>query len=277
MPPFESLLRKSAGKPTRIEDDMTQAIPAEAPFLVLNEDQVAVAQRHIKDAHFALATITQCLEGKMPLTEELVKNCLSVSEYQLRDLCKTLGVETHGAAEIDERHAKLRAANMRIRELEGQLGDSNAPELTQMGVKRLSEHLNKWWDLEGFGHIAELKFGPYGVDVKFSCNLFGDFHLIGSKTPVSDRERKALWYASLAERGFVLCVEEGEREPAVDDCDQSRRTLADLFTSRMPSAFVTSFHGHGRRGQYVLRDVEVFIRNYADILALPVPEPKEDE
>lgn len=239
--------------------------------LSFNADQTEVATRHIKDVHFALGTILQGLDGKMPLSAELAKNCLGVAEYHLRDLCATLGIETQGSAEIDERHAALRAANGRIRDLEAQLGNAQAPALTQMGIKRLSEQLNHWWDFEGFGHIRELNFGPYGVVAKFSCHLFGEFALTGSKTPVSDRERKALWHAALAERGFVLCTEEGERDPAVADCDQNRRVLAELFEQRMPSAAVTGFHSHGRRGQYVLREVEVVIRDFADILTLPVP------
>ena len=251
-------------------------IPQE-PGVSLDADQGAVAMRHIKDLHFALATINQGLEGKAPLPHKLAKNCLAVSEYNLRDLCKVLGIETHGTAEMDKRNAKLRAANLRIRDLEAQMGSSQSPELVQMGVKVLADRLNKWWDIAGFGHISELKFGAYGLEVKFCCSLFGNFSLTNSKTPVSDRERKAVWYASLSERGFVLGVEEGERDPTIDDCDKNRKTLIALFNEQMPSAEVIGFQSSGRQGKMVLRNVDVLIRKYADIQALPTPAETEND
>lgn len=243
--------------------------------ITLDADQTAVAKRHIKDLQFALATINQGLEGGSRLSEELAENCLKVSEFNLRDLCKVLNIETNGTAEMDERSARLREANMRIRTLEAQMGESQSPYLVQMGVKALADRLNKWWDIEGFGHISELKFGAHGLEVKFCCSLFGNFSITGSKTPVSDRERKTLWYASLAERGFILGVEEGERDPTIDDCDQNRKTLMALFAQHMPSAEVVGFQSTGRRGKLVLREVDVFIRSYADVQALPVPAEAE--
>lgn len=46
---------------------------------------------------------------------------------------------------------------------------------TALGL--LHDCLQKWGDQEGFGHISEVRIGPYGVDIKFSCRLFGDFSL----------------------------------------------------------------------------------------------------
>lgn len=237
----------------------------------LDADQDAVARRHIKDIRFALATIEQGLEGKMRLSAELAENCLKVSEFNLRDLCKVLGIETNGSVEMAERNAKLRAANLRIHALEAQLGNAQSPELVQLGVKALTDRLDKWWDVDGFGHISEMKVGSYGMEVKFSCMLFGNFLITGSQKPVSDRERKKQWHADLAERGFVLAVEEGERDPSIADCDQNRQLLIQLFGQHMPSAEVVGFQSTGRHGKLLLRDVDVFIRNYADVLALPVP------
>lgn len=246
----------------------------EASPITLNADQLELAQRHIKGIYFALSTIDKGLTVEAPLSKDLAENCLKVAEFNLRYLCEVLDIETDGTAERDERYALLRTANERVRALEAQLGDSQAGDRTQLGVKALSERLNTWWDVEGFGHIAELHFGPHGVEAKFSCMLFGDFHLTSSKTPVSDRERKAQWFASLAERGFVLCVEKGEREPSITDCDQNRQALEALFAKFMPSAEVIGFNSRGRRGALTLHDFDVFIRDYDDIQSLPVPQPE---
>lgn len=244
----------------------------EQPLIALNEDQRAVAMRHIKGLHSALQMIYQGIEGVKPLTEDLAENCLKVSEFDLRDLCKALGIETNGVAEMDARNAQLREANARIRDLEAQIGKSQSPEQVQMAIKTLARRLKAWWDIEGFGHVGELKFDGHGIDAKFSCTLFGNFHLTCSQTPVSDKDRRARWHASLTERGFVLCLLEGERDPELKDCDQNRQALIALFTQHMPSAQVIGFRSVGHKGQFVLRDFEVYIRDYADIQALAVPD-----
>lgn len=256
---------------------MTQLTPTDAPTaeLTFNADQLELAQAHIKDLHFAVATVAQGLEGKMPLTADLAKNCVAVAEYRLRDLMSVLGVETNGKVEMEARNARLRTANLRIHELEEQLGQSQTPLQTQMGVKQLYERLRGWWQLEGFGHISETYFGPYWVEAHLCGMLFSPHRGIGSKTPASNRELTAQWYASLEERGFVLCAEEEGGAPCIKDCDQSRDTLERLITQRLPSAEIVLFEGRGRRGYMTLNEVKVLIRNYADILTLPQPEAEE--
>lgn len=249
---------------------MPELLP-EQPEVHLNPDQRAVALRHIQESGSALSLIAEHVHGEKPLSQELAFNALAVTEYKLRDLCQVLGVETNGTREVDARSADLRAANQRIHELEAQLGEGQSPDALQLGLKTLADQLNDWWDSEGFGHISDLHFGPYGAEVQFSCHLFGDFQLTGSDTPISDRERKALWYASLAERGFVLCVEKGESQPSIDDCDASRQALRALFSRWMPSAKVVSFDNCGRGEGFVVRNVKVFIRKLSDIAKLPVP------
>lgn len=248
----------------------------EDPVLPLNPDSQELAARHINETYHALQTVMQGVAGKLPLTEELAKNCISIMEFRLRDLCSALGVETQGAAEVNNRHAKLRAANMRIHELEGQLGQSQAPELTQMSVKRLHEVLNEWWDFEGFGHLSSVEFGPYGVEVKLSCHLFGVNRPSSSDTPVSAREAQAQWYADLAKRGFQLKSDPKEREAHLADSDQNRQLLCDLVQRRLPSAHVHGFVSTGRTGMLQLRECQVFIRNYQDILSLPVAPAAPD-
>jgi hypothetical protein len=251
---------------------MTHEVPLATKELTLDADQVEVSLVHIKNLHFAVNALAQGIEGKMPLTEHLIQSCAAVAEYRLFDLMKTLGVGTKGTTEIEARHARLRAANLRIRELEDQLGQSQTALHTQMGVKQLHEMLTQWWSLEGFGHVSDIKFGPYGVETKLCGMLFSRYNRSNSKTPTSDRASKAQWFASLESRGFVLCTEKGERTPSIKDCDQNRDVLVALITQRMPSAEVIGFDGRGGRGLMTIQDVTVLIRDYSDILMLPQPE-----
>lgn len=243
--------------------------------LILSEDQQAVAQKKIEDMHHAVGMIYSVIKGGRPLEAELATSCVKVAEFNLADLCKTLGVETFSAKEREQRYADLRAANMKIRELEAQLGDTVTPEATQHALKNMADHLNRWWDLEGFGHISDIAFGQYVCKVDFSCSLFGGFRTLDSETPVSDRGRKADWLDSLRERGFALAQE--DRDWSIVDSDANRQILIDMFGARLPSSKVFKFDNYSRRKaqDFSLRGVEVYIYKIAEILTLPVPAAGE--
>jgi hypothetical protein len=253
--------------------------PEDHSIIAVTADQRAVALRQILELQQAMGTMASALKGpdssvfKDGLPRGLATNCLSLAEHRMADLGKLLAIETDSAAELEQRFARIRAANMRVRELESQLGAAQGPDVTKACLQKLDEQLNSWWDLEGFGHINDLSFGKYGCKVKFSCSLFGDFSF-QSDTPVSDKERKALWLASLQERGFV--VEEEDRDWEIRDCDASRDALMKLFAQRLPSAKVTSFENHHGRstGGFKLRSVEVFIYQMSEIALLPQKPPK---
>lgn len=239
------------------------------PEILLDEDQKAVLVRYVREAQQALAVLTDFAKESGMADAELAENVLSVTEYRLADISELLKVPSETEARVRERSAALREANLRVQMLEKKLGGTQSPEGIQAGLKTLADKLNAWWDAEGFGHISDIRFGPYGCDIDFSCHLFGDFHLTNSSTPVSDKTRKEQWYESLQARGFVLV--EDSRDMVLEDSDGNRRVLHDLFASRFPSALVRSFensHRHGAAG-FTLRGVKVFVRDIADIMALP--------
>lgn len=239
--------------------------------ITLTPDSRAVGLQKLQQIQQALGTLAAVIgHGKRPLDAALPTNVLKVAEFELADLGKTLGIETDSAREREERFAMLRAANLRVRELEAQLGNSQGADVTQACLKTLDARLNSWWDLEGFGHITDIAFQRYGCTVNFSCSLYGDFRGSDSKTPVSDKERRALWHASLAERGFSL-VQEDQREWALLDCDATRKTLVELIALRLPSARVLKLENANRSNAagFILQGVEVYIGQLADILTLP--------
>jgi hypothetical protein len=237
----------------------------------LDSDDVAVVLREIHEVQHALENIAQVLKCGKPLQHELALNVLRISEFRLTDVARIIGIETDGTVEMEKRYAQLRAANVRIQALETQIGSVQAPELTQLSLRNLHRHLNAWWDLDGFGHISEIHFGPYGCAVKFSCALFGAAALADSSTPVSDMEREKLWHESLRQKGFILVNQGGETSLA--DCDTNRHALCELITTRLPSAKVTSMDNiHRNQCGFVLRSVDVHIQNITEILGLAVPE-----
>lgn len=254
----------------------TPLIPEER-MLTPDADQMEVAVKHVQDAQLALSLIAHTLKTKGSMAAEVMRTCLTSVEYQVADLGKLLAVPTQSEAAVADRFAKLRAANIRIRDLEAQLGQAQSPEMTQQAIRQLYEHLNKWWDLDGFGHISEMHFGPYGISVKFSCSLFGAFRMLRSKTPVSDRDNYQQWVSDLESRGYVLYREKGEREPNLKDCDQTRAALEQLFAHRLPSATVTAFENQRRGEALALTNIDVLIRRYEEVLTLPVLDQEDDD
>jgi hypothetical protein len=227
--------------------------------------------RTIQKIRDAVGTLSSGLQRDGTVDAELAENFVKVAEFELVDLCRALGLETNGTREMTRRYAELRAANARVHELETLLGNTQSPETTQAALKNLADRLETWWGKEGFGLVSDVSFGAYSCKVNFSCILYGDFRLIDSPTPVSDKERKRLWHESLRERGFVL-VQEGSRDLRIQDCDVSRQALMRLVKTRLPSFKISEFTNHSLQGssEFALRSVEGYIHNIADIQGLPV-------
>jgi hypothetical protein len=252
---------------------MLEFAPRDTTPVVLNEDQQVVMAKALNRCCSGLQTLVEFANHGI-LDAELCRNVLSTTEHELANVSKIIGVEIDSAANIERRHAKLRAANMRIHELEAQLGSLVTARHLQQGMEQFNKKLHSWWDLEGFGLVSEVKLSAYGnCEVTFSCSLFGSNGGIFSKTPVSDKERHKLWLEDLGKRGFVL-VKSRHHGEAIVDCEASRQVLSQLFAQRMPSARITSYTNWGDTNElFTMRDVKVVIRDLADIETLPqMPE-----
>lgn len=233
----------------------------------LTPDNQAVLLRTIREMQMAWQTFGKALDSEGEVNEGLARSILSVTEYNISDIGKKLGIKTETEEMIAQRHANLRIANMRVRELEAQLGASVTPTAVQTGLGVLEERIHDWWKLKGFGHVSEESFGRFGCKVKLSCHLFGDFSLVQSETPISDKERWVLWLEHLKSQGFLLS--EDTREPELIDCDHNRKTLIDLISLDLPSSKVISFGNHSTKGGFKLQDVNIYIYKLEDILELP--------
>lgn len=243
---------------------------ATAPPVVLGEDDSAVVKREVREMLFALNHLATSLAPGQPVDRELVHSILYVSESRLAEIGKLTQVETDSALEREQRHARLRAANLRIHELEQQLGGAVSADQTKQAVSVLADKLQAWWRHKGLGHVQEATTDSYGsLRVVFSCTLFGNTALTGSKTPVSDKTRRQQWLESLEQQGFVL-----ESNPNglgnLRACDQSRQALMRLIRETLPSAFFQGLTtSNSRSGVPVFREIRVCIDRLEDISALP--------
>lgn len=246
------------------------------PMLSLSADQQAVARQKITHMHHALSTIFSALNDGREIGADFATNCVKAAEFNLADLCKALGVEIFGEKEREQRYSELRAANLRIHDLETQIGSKMPPDAVQNAITNIAEHLNKWWLTDGFGYVHDIQFGPYGVcRGRFSCRLNGGFPILESATPVSDKENRAAWIASLRERGFELVRDDSEW--ALADCDANRAALIQLFAKHIPSAKICRFENFNRwrASGFILTHAEVHIDRIFEILALPIAQQQE--
>lgn len=247
----------------------------EETHIKLNADKRAVLARQIKEVSQGLATLLFFLDSEDGLPISAAGDIVSTTEHRFQEIGQSLNVPTKSGDKIERRSLDLRRANMRIRELEEIIGKGQGPEATQMGIKVLFDQITSWWKLEGFGHISDFGFGEYNLRVTFSCHLFGNFPVLNSERPVSDKERKQLWLESLRQRGFVIKKE--DREKRVEDCQQTRDALKALFALRLPGSTIWKFESHESRNGSEMDSVTVIIRKIEEILTLPVlPEGAEE-
>lgn len=253
---------------------MEKETPADT-LLVLNDDAKAVAAKELRSLIDASRTALAGLE-QGSLTTELAQTVLFIAESRLVKVCKVTGVEIDSIAERDQRFAQLRAANMRIRELESQLGAQVSPTHVKEALGRLSSKIKGWWRKQGLGHVRDVRFLLNGAcEVKLSCSLRGDFSFSMSETPVSDKDRHKEWLASLQTKGFVLKKGRHSDDDVLVDCDASKAALTSMIYGAFPTARFGEVSSHwGRNGVAELREACLMITDLREIEALP--ESRED-
>lgn len=238
---------------------------------ILNDDQSAVVRREISSMLSALHHLSQSAAPGAPVDRSLIYNILYVSESRLTQVGTIFGVKTDSAAEQARRHADLRKANMRIHELENQLGSGESTEQTRQAVAFLSKKVQAWWRRSGLGHVHEVTVDCWGnMRVTLSCSLFGPESLLDSDTPVSDKSRREDWLRSVEAAGFVLAPGQGRIGNLVA-CDASLEALERLVKGAIPSAtFHKASTRPGRDGAMVYSNVTFIVENLDDVKALPV-------
>ena len=239
--------------------------------ITLNTDDREVAVRELSSDLSAMSFLLERIKATGPVPQDLAFNILSLREARLGELCKLLGVEMDNASAREERFAEIRNANNRIRELERELGNSGSGTKTSAHLKLMTEKLDAWWNRYGFGYISKTSFQKYGLEIEFSCGLFGRKLRVGSSTPASDRVSFQEWVAELRERGFELLDEEGESTPSLADTENNRRLLTELLLTAFPSAKLSKTENHfSRNGDCVLRSILVWIGDLNEVSELPL-------
>lgn len=192
----------------------------------------------------------------------------------MAEISKQINVQTETRAEVEERAAKIRAANIRIRDLERQIGELAQIDLTIQSVKLLEEKFQHWWRTQGLGHTSKFSIRGSGAKATLSAYLYGNHSSMFSKTPVSDKENGELWIQSLVDKGYTLTGTDGDGQGNIElvDCDKNRALIKEFIAQQLPSAEIMSTaNSHTKQRGAVIRDIKIFIRDLHDIDALSAP------
>jgi len=237
----------------------------------LSDDQKAVVVRRVQDICSAAIHLRDLVkkDDLYPDMQEVIPHNI---EYCLSDLCKAVGYDSDTEDKIEKRHEDLRKANMKIHELEKQMGEQADVHIVPRVLKYLHDKVCEFWKTDGFGHVSECDFTQNGMcKIKLSGMLFPDMGLvIHSDTPETDKITSAQWIQNLIDRGFELTKEsESSRRPEfVVDNEKNRDLISSTITRRFPSSKILGYTNSlifQRTDIYSISDIEVLIYELSDI------------
>jgi hypothetical protein len=145
-------------------------------------------------------------------------------------------------------------------------------EQLKAAMQDMAGRVGAWWKREGLGHTSHVRMNQGGsLEVEFSCSLYSELveREYAEDQTLPEPERRARVLKQFETAGFVV-ENQPNGDPAVRDCDASRKTLEQLVAKAFPSAKVWQMESTCMRsGVFVLQSMTVLIRNLDEVFALP--------
>lgn len=236
--------------------------------VVFNEDNKAILLKSLEDMHFANGQLYEWVR-KDSLTKDMSKTLPSLIESYFSEAAKVLNYGSHLIEEKEKRHEALRNANIKIRELEAKLGSSKPVDGLKEQLQHLKDKVNEWWDDEGFNHVSDEVFTPYGgLRARYSFML-GHRRTFG-KTPATDKRNNEQHIQHLRDKGFVFDDTSEDRYEKLHliDLPKNRKLLREMLQERFPSLEIHSFKNRACRHNedtYIIWNLDATIHDLNDI------------
>jgi hypothetical protein len=234
--------------------------------LVLTEDERAVSLKALKDIRFASATLEEWIKsGKAEQGQ--ADTILSLLESYHGELAKPLKYESHLTKEREERYADIRRANKEIHQLKEQIGSSKPIDGLAEQLRYLHDIVSKWWREHGFNYVSDEQFGSYSYRARF-CFQLDSLGIYDEDRPVTGKKQRKDRIKQFEEQGFEFIYDKHGKHPKLAGTNKNLELVSALITSRFPSAAIHDVKLWMNRDtdQPFFRDMEVYIRNYADIV-----------
>lgn len=228
----------------------------EDPTLVsYSDEKKSEILKELKSLSFAASHLHEQL-SKGELNEGFKGNLLFLLEANLTSVFKGMDYDSFITKERDERYVEIRQLNNENRSLREQLGDKVTNEDVRERLKNFEQTLRKWWNIEGFGHMSEISFGSFGVELLLSGRITRPYYADGEMTKEVKRQK-------LIDYGFQF------EDETVFDNDKNKELLDKLIKEFFPSGNILeirSYRGVNGNVNGEIRDIKVYIHNYDDIV-----------
>lgn len=217
------------------------------------------------------ALIRELLTKPHPLQKDVIQNFLLLKEAFLADFGRITGIELETQEQRNERYGALKAANIRIRELERQIGNAADSEQTRAHLRLMGDKVRAWWRQYGLGGVVDITFTEGGcVILKLGCTTFSLREWVHPVTgeKYTGKDARLPWMSYLAEQG--LSILEGDNTHFAPDTDQNRRSILAIIKKAMPSSSMQKIEASFERdGTARMDDLTLYVREFSDISNLP--------
>lgn len=246
----------------------------------INKDQTLV-EINGEDKKYAINKVNDLLMVLSLMKQQINENCLEVGFHETQlsliehysvDILKSFNFDSVLQKQQEERHKEIKSLNIENRELRKQLGDKVSAEDIRESLKNISEKLNTFWDAEGFQHIRNMEFGQYGVKAEFNTDMLSSMWHDSKEELTKHRDK-------LRSYGLTLVADDDEEGNAIDFSKENLDALNSIFSKYFSDFQFTEVYSRIERSvktQYI-RGVQVYIRNFNDLINLPFPTYSEKE
>lgn len=200
-----------------------------------------------------------------PINKTDVWTYLGLNEHFQADLSELLDYGSVLAAEMKTRHEEIRAANIKIRQLEQERGKEVSPDAVYGALKLYETIFNAWYNNEGF-RFADTKFSYNGLRAEFSAEMELD---AGCSYP-NDPVYAALWTKDAGTKqkmdsGWDIICEPYHAE--LLDTDNNKKKFTELITKAFPGVRINGFPSRRNDFKSFSMRPDIFVP-YSDIRKL---------
>lgn len=238
-----------------------------------DKDSKEKALKAVNDLLSSLSFFRQLIPADPQRSE--VCTHLSLLEHGLADLSAATGYNGMVAQEQEQRHAEIRAANLKIRELTEQMGQTMTGEAISAGLRRYENLLRAWYETAGFRY-ASIDFNEWNMRIDMGHeinNQHADEPHLADKAAYAAAIRSNTIPLITSDIGWDLAVDRYHSCPL--DTDNNRRKIIELYAASFPGAIVTEFRTIRDGNKYLLTHKAIV--PYTDIerwaKTLPIEQP----
>lgn len=231
--------------------------------LFSDPEKIAKATHAVDEMLASLSFFKTLLNGGPQVSE--IYTHLSLLEHGLKDLSDCTGYNGILAKEMENRHAELRAANLKINQLAQELGRGVTPSAVSAAIRRYESLFRAWYESHGFKY-ASVTINQWGLYAEMTDELA---NTVKKTVNLADKETYAAAISRpdnrLISRDPEFDIDPDRYHSNLSDTQRNRSALLALYQTELPNARIEKFMSYIDCNKYHLRH-EVFVP-YADITA----------